>query len=433
MRRGKAPWLGRSDADHAKPRCAEPVTAEAVRNCLAFLSGRLRCVTWKNALFPRRPLTPAGAAARPIHSSLGAGSMIAHARAESAAFAKQANDSGVRTPSALAEAGAGLAMLRHDVCRLEQYTVFESTQVEEVQRKLTEAVAPHRLIVAEPAMDASLRRIRLGDLAILLLRYGAKAVVLPKCADDLVLVKFILSGECEVSDRDGRFTARAGDILILESLRCLRLVMSSDCEELIVPLRRADIAAVSEALSGRTPPRSFDFDRHFNMGDLNGTALIRLLQYLIVQATASHDSAAVLAVPVTSLLIHHLLLNHAAVRHANCLPRTTVVPYYIRRAEAFMAENVRERVTLGCLADHAGVSVRTITSGFRRFRGESPLAILRDLRLQRARDQLLDPRAGSVTEVALRCGFAHFSRFASAYRARFGESPSATLAKVRPH
>ena len=96
-----------------------------------------------------------------------------------------------------------------------------------------------------------------------------------------------------------------------------------------------------------------------------------------------------------------------------------------------MIENVTERVTLGRLADHAGVSVRTITSGFRRYRGDSPLSVLRDIRLERARDQLLNARACSVTEVALRCGFAHFSRFASIYRARFGESPSATLAKLR--
>lgn len=324
-----------------------------------------------------------------------------------------------------------LVMLRQDVGRLEQFTVFESTRVEEVHRKLALAVAPHRLIVAQPAMDASLRRIMLGDLAVLLLRYGAKAVVLPECVDDLVLIKLILSGECEVSGDGDPFVARAGDILIFESSRDLRLTMSSDCEELIVPLRRTDVAAVSETLVGRVPPRIYGFDRHFHMGDSSGAALIRLLQYLIVQATSKCTSTAALANPVTNLLIHHLLVNHSKSLRANRTPCAKVVPYYIRRAEAFMVENVTERVTLGRLADHAGVSVRTITSGFRRYRGDSPLSVLRDIRLERARDQLLNARACSVTEVALRCGFAHFSRFASIYRARFGESPSATLAKLR--
>lgn len=325
-----------------------------------------------------------------------------------------------------------LTMLRQDVGRLKQFTCFESIRVEEVLRRLAVAVAPHQLNATEPAMDASLRRIMLGDMAILLLRYGVRAVVLPECADDLVLIKLILSGECAVRGSDDQFVARAGDVLIFESFGGLRLTASSDCEELIVPLRRTEIAAVAEALSGRTAPRNYGFDRCFRMGDPSGTALIRLLQYLIVQATSKSDSTAVLGAPATSLLIHHLLLNHSKGIGEIGTPRTTMVPYYIRRAEAFMVENVNERVTLGRLADHAGVSVRTITSGFRRYRGESPLSVLRDIRLRRARDHLLDPRAGSVTEVALRCGFGHFSRFASVYRVRFGESPSATLAKIRP-
>lgn len=326
-----------------------------------------------------------------------------------------------------------LVMLRQDVDRLEQFTVFHSTKVEDVQQKLAAAVAPHQLIVTDPVMDASLRRIMLGNLTILLLRYGVKAVVLPERSDDLVLIKLILSGEYEVSGCDEQFVARPGDILIFESFDGLQLTASADCEELIVLLRRTEIAAIAKALSGGAAPQKYGFDRHFNMGDPNGTALIRLLQYLIVQATSRRDLTTVLGAPVSSLLIHHLLLSHSRVLDAACAPPNTVVPYYIRKAEAFMIENVRERVTLGHIAGHAGVSVRTITSGFRRYRGESPLCVLRDIRLERARYHLQDPRAGSVTEVALRCGFGHFSRFASVYRARYGESPSTTLAGSRAH
>jgi AraC-like DNA-binding protein len=39
-----------------------------------------------------------------------------------------------------------------------------------------------------------------------------------------------------------------------------------------------------------------------------------------------------------------------------------------------------------------------------------------------------DPGDGTtVTEVALRFGFAHTGRFAAAYRRRYGQAPSATL------
>ena len=52
--------------------------------------------------------------------------------------------------------------------------------------------------------------------------------------------------------------------------------------------------------------------------------------------------------------------------------------------------------------------------------------------MQHARRELLrSPSGASVTEIAVRFGFTHFGRFSSAYRARYGESPSTTLRRCR--
>jgi len=82
------------------------------------------------------------------------------------------------------------------------------------------------------------------------------------------------------------------------------------------------------------------------------------------------------------------------------------------------------------LAGLAGVSVRGLQQGFRDYLGITPLEYLREVRLARARDDLLaaDPEADvSVTEVAYRWGFGHLARFAGYYRHRYGELPSETL------
>jgi Helix-turn-helix domain len=55
-----------------------------------------------------------------------------------------------------------------------------------------------------------------------------------------------------------------------------------------------------------------------------------------------------------------------------------------------------------------------------------PMELLRDLRLDSARRELLRGQAG-VTDIAARSGFKHVGRFAIQYRVRYGESPSATL------
>lgn len=78
------------------------------------------------------------------------------------------------------------------------------------------------------------------------------------------------------------------------------------------------------------------------------------------------------------------------------------------------------------MADLAGVGGRRLQQGFREQMGMSPMVYLRVVRLERVHRDLVGG-AGSVTDIALRWGFTHLSRFADAYRERFGQAPSETL------
>jgi len=64
-----------------------------------------------------------------------------------------------------------------------------------------------------------------------------------------------------------------------------------------------------------------------------------------------------------------------------------------------------------------------------RYRNMTPMEHLRNVRLDRARDLLMSGNV-QVADAASDCGFSHQGRFASRYRARFGESPSITLKRV---
>ena len=87
---------------------------------------------------------------------------------------------------------------------------------------------------------------------------------------------------------------------------------------------------------------------------------------------------------------------------------------------------------LATLAAACGVAPRTLQKHFRRFVGRAPLAYLREVRFEGARRELLGAaEKATITEIATRCGFAHLGRFATEYRQRFGESPSATLRRLR--
>jgi len=71
-----------------------------------------------------------------------------------------------------------------------------------------------------------------------------------------------------------------------------------------------------------------------------------------------------------------------------------------------------------------GTSVRRLQEGFRQWLGCTPTQYLLDVRLQRARADLLGDPALRVSDVAARWGFSSASRFAAAYRRRYGEPPA---------
>ncbi len=99
------------------------------------------------------------------------------------------------------------------------------------------------------------------------------------------------------------------------------------------------------------------------------------------------------------------------------------------RAEEYLTANLTAPVSQADLATAAGVSIRSLSRGFKKRHGLGPMQFLKVRRLDAAHRELLgaDVNSTTVTEVASRYGFCHLGRFAVEYRQVFGESPSTTL------
>lgn len=106
-------------------------------------------------------------------------------------------------------------------------------------------------------------------------------------------------------------------------------------------------------------------------------------------------------------------------------PRNTRVRIAVEYVHAYCAEPIGPTE----IAEAAGLSVRGVQSAFQRVLGMRPIAYLRLVRLDRARQELAasPPRATTVAAVAQRWGFGNAGRFSAAYAERFGEPPSTTL------
>lgn len=98
----------------------------------------------------------------------------------------------------------------------------------------------------------------------------------------------------------------------------------------------------------------------------------------------------------------------------------------LRSVKAWIEEHLTDpELSLERIAKNNGVSLRHLHYLFR-LTDVSVSGWILDRRLQRCHDVLTRPelRSLSVTEVAYRCGFSSSSHFSTAFRRRFGHSPS---------
>ncbi|MCI4662390.1 MAG: AraC family transcriptional regulator [Neomegalonema sp.] len=166
-----------------------------------------------------------------------------------------------------------------------------------------------------------------------------------------------------------------------------------------------------------------------------GSRWLLLLDY--VARTLSAD----LPLPPNGAMGEHLeemicldLLREWA--EAACVPLESgaraAAPRYVRRAEEILQAEAREPPSIGEVAQRVGVSARTLSEGFRRFRGITPRAFLSARRLDGLRAELEAAPAGhTVAQIAAGWGYVNFGALSGAYRRRFGELPSHTIARAR--
>ncbi|MCD9144871.1 helix-turn-helix transcriptional regulator [Streptomyces albireticuli] len=185
------------------------------------------------------------------------------------------------------------------------------------------------------------------------------------------------------------------------------------------------------ALTGRPPGNTVRFDFALDLADSKGRA-VRLLVRSLLEQLDSPDPLfqhpelrrGQLRCLVTALL---LAQPHSHTGELRDGPQPGY-PRSLRAALAFIEANLAERISLGGIAGAAGCSPRTLSSAFRSRLGLSPMSYVRNLRLDRIREDILasgDP----IGTIAYRWGVSHLGRFAGEYRARFAELPSDTAAR----
>jgi AraC-like DNA-binding protein len=309
-----------------------------------------------------------------------------------------------------------------------------TAQPDEAHELLAQVYASHRVRL-QGRVDRFQFRFRdndLGDLSRSVLEHSHASVITDIAPFGHVVAGRILAGTYTCRMGPDQITASQGDWFLVDPDLPSDMTWSPDVKILTARFDRATLDRLTAGLSGHeadepvryplSPVRSPEHARTLDQLD-------RYLQSLLADEV-TRDSPLIRDQAARLMAAHLLEAFPIAVGRPEPEPGDHAGPASLRRALAFIDDHHDADIGLAEIAGAARVSPRALQQEFRRHENITPLAYLRRARLAAAHRDLAqgDPDTGiTVSDVAVRWGFANPGRFATAYREAYGQQPSQTL------
>ncbi len=153
------------------------------------------------------------------------------------------------------------------------------------------------------------------------------------------------------------------------------------------------------------------------MTTAGGTSSIDLMLKIIAD-----DHGEAMANEVADQLIYSSIRTDQDTQRLSVPTRIGVRHPKLSQVIQIMESNIEEPISPSILARDVGMSTRQLERLFRRYLNRSPKRYYMELRLQKARNLLMQTDM-TVINVALACGFASPSHFSKCYRAHYNTTP----------
>lgn len=317
-----------------------------------------------------------------------------------------------------------------------RFTRVASGDYEEVRQSVGRIFCAHELKVVgkSQALATELHFRRGTSISYGSMHYGATVDIDPGRLDTFYLIQLPLRGHetiyCEdsevVSDR------RVGTIISPEP--SFRMRHARGTQKFFIRIERGALERKCEQYYGRPLKGPLNFAPAIPLAGAATGSLLRLMEWQLREASDGRlmDQPQIAARLEEVLMLSLLATLPHNQRDEPAGGQPCLIPAFLKRAIAYVEEHMGDPLTAADVAAQAGVSIRSLFAGYRKYRDTTPMKHLKTLRLDAAHRALCEPSPGcTVTAAALRCGFGHLGTFAADYRQRFGELPSATLQRHR--
>lgn len=149
-----------------------------------------------------------------------------------------------------------------------------------------------------------------------------------------------------------------------------------------------------------------------------GTAAADLMLHLI-----ERDHGYDLSVAIADQMVYNAVRNGTAEQRVSLQSRNGMRNRHLARAIEIMRQHIDDPVSPAAIARDLGISTRQVQRLFGAYLNTSPKKYLMEMRLERARNLLLQTES-AISDVAVACGFLNSAHFSRAYRTAFGISPT---------
>ncbi|MFE4754988.1 AraC family transcriptional regulator [Streptomyces mirabilis] len=309
--------------------------------------------------------------------------------------------------------------------------VMLTTDRDEAQHGISAVFSPHTLEVVGPSrdLDVALRARHTDSITVADIRHGTEVVVRPGRLGSYYEINVPLRGytlsKCgrEEIESDPKYAA------VLTPTEESSMHWSADCVQLAVKVSRSVVERTVEGVLGYPPDEAVRFSVGFDIASGPGRNWVRAV--MLLGDAIDSDAPDLVMRPLEELIVAQLL----AAQPNNFSGRLTgdprpVRPRLLSRVIDLIDSDPAAPHTVADMADAAGTSIRSLQAAFAEHLGLPPMEYLRRVRLARAHQDLVAAVPGdgqSVADIAFRWGFGHLSRFAAAYRERYGQAPSQAL------
>jgi AraC-like DNA-binding protein len=320
---------------------------------------------------------------------------------------------------------------------LSRFPALRTHDVDELRQRLSGLFSVWSMDLGrggQRTFDGCLNHRQMPDVGLTYARYGSPLAVRLSHGDTF-LQGFPVHGHGSVVIEDGR----EGEVSPRNGITCgpnadLRIKYSSDFEHLILRIKPQKLIKTLSGLIDR-PVDPLRIATNLRPIPAMAVAQRRLVEFVVgeLDRVDAVLPDLVLAELEQALVVSYLNCNaHYYSQLLGENPVRSVAPWQVRIAEEYIEANWDQPLTIEALAHVANAGIRSLFFTFKKSRGVSPMAFVRQVRLRHAKEMLTrgTPEM-TVTSVAYACGFSNLGHFARYYHSAFGEHPSATLKAAR--